>query len=80
MAGREMDKSDLDFLINSQDVDLLYKHILKEVRKLHRCFRVGYNRYVIGQVRIHMLDEYAVYNEYDYTLNIGRVDKYAMEL
>ena len=75
-----MDKSDLDFLLNSQDPNLLYKHILKEIIESSQPIKVGYNRYGIDQVRIHMLTEYAAYNERAFILNVGRLDKYAMEL
>ena len=75
-----MDKSDLDFLLNSQDPNLLYKHLIKAIIRSAKFSRVGYNRYAIGELRIHMLTEYAVYNERAFILNVGRLDKYAVEI
>lgn len=75
-----MDKSDLDFLLNSQDPNLLYKHLVKAIINYSRPIKVGHNRYGIDQVRIHLLTEYAAYNERAFILNVGRLDKYVMEL
>lgn len=75
-----MDKPDLDFLLASYDAKLLYKHILKEVIKSSQPIKVGINRYGIDQIRIHMFTEFATYNERAFILNVGRLDKYVMEL
>ena len=80
MGNGEMDKSDLDFLLSSQDLDLLYKHLIKAIIHSAKFNKVGYNRYAIDELRIHILTEYAVYNERAFILNVGRLDKYAVEI
>lgn len=75
-----MDKSALDFIISSQDLNLLYKHLLNAITRSVQPIKVGYNRYGIDQVRIHLTTECAMYNERAFILNIGRLDKYVMEL
>lgn len=75
-----MDKSALDFIISSQDLNLLYKHLLKAITRSVQPIRVGYNRYSIDQLGIHLTTEYAIYNKRTLILDIGRLDKYAMEL
>ena len=77
-----MDKSDLDFLIDSQDADLLYKHILEAVCSNPAKIRDGINRYTIDLVIIHLLST-SIFYRYRYNsvhIDIGRVDKYVMEL
>ena len=75
-----MDKSALDFLISSQDFNLLYKHLLNAIIRSNQPIKAGINRYVIDQIRIHMCTESATYNERAFILNVGRIDKYVMEL
>ena len=75
-----MDKADLDFLLNSQDPNLLYKHLIKAIIRSAKFNKVGFNRYAIDQLRIHLLTEHAVCNERAFILNVGRLDKYVMEL
>ena len=75
-----MDKSDLDLLVDSEDTDLIYKHILKAICSNSHRVRDGINRYTIDQVYIHNLSTSIIYStKYDIT-TIRRVDKYVMEL
>lgn len=75
-----MDKSDLDFLVDSQDTDLLYRHILKAICSNSHRIRDGINRYTIDQVYIHTLSTSIIYStKYDVTI-IRRVGKHVMEL
>ena len=75
-----MDKADLDFLVDSEDTDLIYKHILKAICSNSHRVRDGINRYTIDQVRIHVLSTSIIYrNKYDVSI-IRRVGKHVMEL
>lgn len=75
-----MDKFDLDFLVDSKDTDLLYKHILKAICNDSRRVRDGINRYTIDQTRIHVLSTSIIYDtKYDVAI-IRKVGKYVMEL
>lgn len=75
-----MDKSDLDFLVDSEDTDLIYKHILKAIYNSSCKIRDGINRYTIDQVYIHTLSTSIIYStKYDVTI-IRRVGKHVMEL
>ena len=75
-----MDKLDLDFLIDSEDNNLLYKHTLEAICSSSRRVRDGINRYTIDQVFIHTLSTSIVYStEYDISI-IRKVGKYALEL
>ena len=75
-----MDKSDLDFLVDSEDTDLLYKHILKAICNSSQRIRDGINRYTIDQVYIHTLSTSIIYStKYDVAI-IRRVGKHVMEL
>lgn len=75
-----MDKSDLDFLVDSEDTDLLYKHILKAICNDSHRIRDGINRYTIDQTRIHVLSTSIIYDtKYDVAI-IRKVGKYVMEL
>ena len=75
-----MDKSDLDFLVDSLDADLLYKHILEAICNNSHRVRDGINRYIIDQVFIHNLSTSIVYStKYDIAI-IRRIGKYALEL
>jgi len=77
-----MDKSDLDFLVDSQDADLLYKHILEAICSNSHRIQDGLNEYTIDQVYIHALSTSIIYStkyEYDITI-IRKVGKYALEL
>ena len=75
-----MDKLDLDFLRDSQDLDLLYKHILKAICSNSQRLRDGINRYIVDQVTIHNLPNSIIYSTKYQKIYIGRIDKYAMEL
>lgn len=75
-----MDKSDLDFLINSQDTDLLYMHILKTICSNSCRIRDGINRYIIDKTAIHSLSTCVIYCTRYHITDIGRIDKYVMEL
>jgi len=75
-----MDKFDLDFLIDSQDADLLYKHILKAICSNSTNIRDGINRYTIDLVTIHRLTTTILYRTEYRQIHIGRIDKYVMEL
>ena len=79
MDAREMDKPDLDFLVDSQDTDLLYKHILEAICSNFDRVRYGINRYTIDYVLIYSLNTYILYRS-RFDSNIGKVNKYAMEL
>ena len=72
-----MDKPDLDFLIDSQDADLLYKHILEVICNSSEKVRYGVHRYRIDYVIIHTITSGIIYSN---RTHIGKVDKYAMEL
>lgn len=72
-----MDKADLDFLVDSQDADLLYKHILEAICSNFDRVRNGINRYTIDHVIMHNVTSGIIYCT---RLNIGKVDKYVMEL
>lgn len=75
-----MDKSDLDFLVDSQDTDLLYRHILKAICSNSHRIRDGINRYTIDQARMHVLSTSILYStKYDATI-IRKVGKHVMEL
>lgn len=75
-----MDKADLDFLVDSEDTDLIYKHILKAICSNSHRVRDGINRYTIDQVRIHVLSTSIIYStKYDVSI-IRRVGKHVMEL
>ena len=74
-----MDKSDLDFLVDSLDADLLYKHILEAICSNSDKIRDGINRYTIDQVIMHSLGTGILYRS-RYDVILKRVDKYAMEL
>ena len=75
-----MDKFDLDFLVDSQDADLLYKHILEAICSSSEKIRNGINRYIVDQIIMHSLGTGILYrSRYDVT-DIRRVYKYAMEL
>ena len=77
-----MDKADLDFLIDSQDADLLYKHILKAICSSSCRIQNGTNRYTIDLVTVYRLCSTILYKtgtEYSET-DTGRLDKYVMEL
>lgn len=75
-----MDKSDLDFLVDSEDTDLIYKHILKAICSNFHRIRDGINRYTIDQVYIHTLSTSIIYStKYDVAI-IRRVGKHVMEL
>ena len=75
-----MDKFDLDFIRDSQEPDLLYKHVLKAICGTSDKIRDGVNRYTIDQVIIHNLSTSIIYSSKYRTIHIGRIDKYAMEL
>ena len=80
MGNREMVKSDLDFLVDSQDADLLYKHILEVICSSSERIRYGINRYTLDHTIIHTVTSGIIYcTRYD-SVHIGKVDKYAMEL
>ena len=74
-----MDKSDLDLLIDSEDTDLIYKHILKAICSSPYRIQNGFNRYTIDQVIIHSLTTCIIYRSKQ-DVNIKRVGKYVMEL
>ena len=75
-----MDKTDLDLLVDSEDTDLIYKHILKAICNSSCEIRDGINRYTIDQVSIHTLSTSIVYStKYDISI-IRKVGKYALEL
>lgn len=75
-----MDKADLDLLVDSEDTDLIYKHILKAICSNSHRVRDGINRYTIDQVRIHVLSTSIIYStKYDVSI-IRRVGKHVMEL
>lgn len=75
-----MDKPDLDFLVDSEDTDLLYKHILEAICNSSYEIRDGINRYTIDQVFIHTLSTSIIYStKYDIAI-IRKVGKYALEL
>jgi hypothetical protein len=72
--------SDLDFLVDSRDADLLYKHILEAICSNPDRVRYGINRYTLDLVVIHTVPSGIIYcNRYN-SIDIGRIDKYAMEL
>lgn len=80
MVIKKMDKADLDFLVDSQDADLLYKHILEAICSNSHRVRDGINRYTIDQVYIHTLSTSIIYStKYDISI-IRRIGKYALEL
>jgi hypothetical protein len=72
-----MDKFDLDFLVDSQDADLLYKHILEAIYSSSEKIRYGIHRYTIDHVIMHEVTSGIVYCT---RTHIGKVSKYAMEL
>ena len=74
-----MDKPDLDFIIDSEDNDLLYKHVLEAICSSSRRVRDGIFRYMVHQIIIHNLSTCILYRS-KYDVNIKRIDKYAMEL
>jgi hypothetical protein len=75
-----MDKVDLDFLVDSEDIDLIYKHILEAICNSSCKIRDGINRYTIDQVSIHTLSTSIICStKYDITI-IRKVGKYALEL
>ena len=75
-----MDKPDLDFLVDSQDADLLYKHIIEAICSNSHRVRDGINRYIVGRVIMHSLGAGILYrSRYDVT-DIRRIYKYVMEL
>lgn len=74
-----MDILDLDFLADSQDTDLLYKHVLEAICSNSQRVRNGMNRYTINRTIIHSLNTCIIYRS-KYTTDIGRINKYAMEL
>lgn len=75
-----MDKSDLNFLVDSEDTDLLYKHILKAICNNSYRIRDDINRYTIDQTRIHVLSTSIIYDtKYDVAV-IRKVGKHVMEL
>lgn len=74
-----MDKSDLDFLVDSGDADLLYKHILEAICSNSHRIRDGINRYTINQLIFHTLNTCIIYRS-KHDVNIKRVGKYVMEL
>lgn len=75
-----MDKSDLDFLVQSQDIYLLYKHILKAIQDTNEKLHAGVDNYTFkGEYTISHLALYALNNRILYTddaILIGRIDKY----
>ena len=75
-----MDKTDLDFLVDSEDTDLIYKHILEAICNNSHRVQDGINRYTIDQVFIHTLSTSIIYStKYDISI-IRRMGKYALEL
>ena len=77
-----MDKFDLDFLIDSQDTNLLYKHILEAIcinsDRIRKDLR---SMYIIDLLSIHIWSTYITYStEYPHRIYTGRIDKYVMEL
>lgn len=72
-----MDKADLDFLVDSGDTNLLYKHILEAIYNNPEKVRYGINRYTIDHVIMHNVTSGIIYCT---RLDIGKVDKYVMEL
>lgn len=74
-----MDKLDLDFLVDSQDTNLLYKYILEAICSNFEEVRNGINRYTIDQTIIHTLSSCIIYRS-KHDVNIKRIDRYAMEL
>lgn len=81
MESREMDKFDLEFLIDSEDTNLLYKHILEAICSNSHRIQDGINRYTIDQVIFHTLNTVILFNnKSNNTLGIRRIDKYVMEL
>lgn len=80
MDTREMDKTDLDFLVDSEDTNLIYKYILEAICNSSHRVQDGINGYTIDQVFIHTLSTSIIYStEYDITI-IRRIGKYALEL
>lgn len=75
-----MDKPDLDFLVDSQDADLLYKYILEAICNNSTKVRDIANRYTINQMIIYSLSTCILYRSKSNEDNIGRVNKHAMEL
>ena len=75
-----MDKTDLDFLVDSQDANLLYKHILEAICNNSTKVRDIANRYTINQMIIYSLNTCILYRSKSNEGNIGRVNKHAMEL
>lgn len=75
-----MVKSDLDFLVDSRDADLLYKHVLEEICSKPDFVRYAINRYVLDHVVIHTVSSGIIYCSRYNSTDIGRIDKYAMEL
>jgi hypothetical protein len=75
-----MDKFDLDFLVDSQDANLLYKHLLKAICNNSTKIRDGINRYRIDLVTIHRLTSTILYRTEYRQIHTGRIDKYVMEL
>ena len=77
-----MDKFDLDFLVDSQDANLLYKHILIAICNNSGKVRKDTNMYVIDSLTIHCMCTCMFYST-EYPINrvhTGRIDKYVMEL
>jgi hypothetical protein len=72
-----MVKSDLDFLVDSRDADLLYKHVLEAICSNPDRVRYGINRYTLDLVVIYTVSSGIIYCT---RTDIGRIDKYAMEL
>ena len=75
-----MDKFDLDFLIDSQDADLLYKYILEAICIKSRKIQDGIGWYSIDRLAIHSLRMCILYRSAFNSANINRIDKYVMEL
>ena len=75
-----MDKSDLDFLVDSQDADLLYKYILEAICSKSRKIQDGVGWYSIDRLAIHSLYTCILYRSTYNSANINRIDKYVMEL
>ena len=74
-----MDKTDLDFLVDSQDANLLYKHILEAICNNSTKVRDIANRYTINQMIIYSLSTCILYRS-KRNVDIGRVNRYVMEL
>lgn len=75
-----MVKSDLDFLVDSRDADLLYKHVLEAICSNPDRVRYGINRYTLGFAVIHTVSSGIIYCNRHNLTDFGMIDKYAMEL